>query len=1031
MNVAPGGFQAATNRCPMSSEEMIRQTLARLRARLNRMGLWQACALGLITLSFSSALTALVAVLAGPKQAYWAYMPLLVGVGITLFYLWKLWFAPKRELRSDAAVARWCEEHAGDGSAEFITAVQISLQSESSHSPLLVQEVMERSARHLSERDWEALDRRPRLPWLWGMGIGSVLFVVLLATLFPHVLSQAYTNLFNPPSLDSTGQKVVVIERTSVIEDIALEIQSPPYAGLSPRHSEGTRGRIQALAGSTVLVIGRTALPAKTALMLLESDPEGRWPVSLASNGVIKASMRVGAVDRYRFALVGQDGRVYLESRWRDVLADSDLAPTVKLLKPTTDVQVHPEDQIAISVDSSDDFGLETIELVVEPPRGKEVRRVLELGKGARELSTETVLRVDDLNLMPGDMATVVVEARDRNNVTGPGMGRSQSFRVFMANPEAEHEGFLGDLEKLLDGLIVLLADRLESPIDEGRKAGLSKVADWHEKIVESQTSILSLLEVIFASVGDHTRRKDEISKLLRTILTQLEAVLSSEKRQLVRIRERDISSPRPAVQLALLRSVNTDGIVQTEVTIFALKDWIDRSRQDNVMERGREMLSLQNELHDLLERLKESGDPKLAQDAQRHLDQLENHLRQMEEQMGKLAERVPYENQNAPTKPSDNAMDMQSMRDRIEKAKRLIKEGKVAEAMKLLEELNTDTQQMMARLSDEFKTGQPMTAKGQEGLSKVQSALRKLHGGQQELLDETGDSLQAQKEEIAKAFEKRLNDLQDQAEALKEKLKSVDGTTLHPSDGQNLNGLSEKAKRLAEDLKNAEIDAAKRGASEIGEGARSLRSEIGRSEERELELERQKSLRRAMKGLQEGHGQAKELEKQLSELKAELSKMRGAPGGRKDAQRFGKLGKKQGALGKKTSKLQKALRQLESEVPGLEQKLSPQLEEAKQSMERAMRQLKGQNPDAQGHQRDALERLGKALKGLEEQMKRDQKSEGTTGPNDPKEKVAIPDADAYQVPKEFREELLRAMKERAPKKFEKENRRFYEELVK
>jgi len=249
--------------------------------------------------------------------------------------------------------------------------------------------------------------------------------------------------------------------------------------------------------------------------------------------------------------------------------------------------------------------------------------------------------------------------------------------------------------------------------------------------------------------------------------------------------------------------------------------------------------------------------------------------------------------------------------------------------------------------------------------------------------------------------------------------------------DGQNLNGLSEKAKRLAEDLKNAEIDAAKRGASEIGEGASSLRSEIGRSEERELELERQKSLRRAMKGLQEGHGQAKELEKQLSELKADLSKMRGASGGRKDAQRFGKLGKKQGALGKKTSKLQKALRQLESEVPGLEQKLSPQLEEAKQSMERAMRQLKGQNPDAQGHQRDALERLGKALKGLEEQMKRDQKSEGTTGPNDPKEKVAIPDADAYQVPKEFREELLRAMKERAPKKFEKENRRFYEELVK
>ena len=43
--------------------------------------------------------------------------------------------------------------------------------------------------------------------------------------------------------------------------------------------------------------------------------------------------------------------------------------------------------------------------------------------------------------------------------------------------------------------------------------------------------------------------------------------------------------------------------------------------------------------------------------------------------------------------------------------------------------------------------------------------------------------------------------------------------------------------------------------------------------------------------------------------------------------------------------------------------------------------------------------------------------------------KVAIPDAEAYEVPR-FREELLRAMKERAPKKFDKENKR-YEELVK
>jgi len=694
-------------------------------------------------------------------------------------------------------------------------------------------------------------------------------------------------------------------------------------------------------------------------------------------------------------------------------------------------VPAHPGDQIALLGEASDDFGVASVELVVEPPDGKEVRRELRAGKGAREVAVEDVLSVDDLHLLPGEMATFFLEARDGNAVSGAGIGRSQSIRIYMANPEAEHEEFLVDLEKLFDGLIDVLADRLESPVDLKKPSSLGLVADWHDGIVETQGRILTALEGVFASVGDHTRRKEEVSKLLRRILDSLDAVSTSEKRQLHRIRERDFSAPRPAVQLALLRSINTDGVVQTETAIFALKEWVDQSRQENVLERGREMLSLQNEIHDLLERLKESGNQEFAAEAQRHLDRLDANLRKMEEQMSKLAERVPYENQNSPTQASDKSMDTASMRERIAEAKKLIKEGKIAEAMKLLEELNTDTQQMMARLNEEFKTGKPVTGKGQEELSEVQNALRKLHGGQQELLDETGESLQSRKEEVAEAFKERFDALQKKAKALEKQLQSIDGGKLHPSDGQGLEGLKARSKRLSKDLEAVDVDSAQRAAQEVGEGASSLHSEIGKSEERELDLKRQSSLRGAMKELKKSGVQAEELEQELSQLKAELSKHRAAAGGRKQTQKFNKLGKKQGALGKRTGKLQKALRSLDGEVPGIESQLGPELEEAKRSMERAMRELKGQKGSAQGHQRDALERLGKALKGLEDKLKRSQQSEGTTGPNDPREKVAIPDADAYEVPKEFREELLRAMKERAPRKFDKENKRFYEELVK
>ena len=137
--------------------------------------------------------------------------------------------------------------------------------------------------------------------------------------------------------------------------------------GLALRQIDGVRGRIQALTGSTALIIGRSKVPATKVLLILESDPTGRWPVAHASNEVIKASMRVGSSDRYRFAVVGTDDRVYLETVWRDVVADTDAAPTVQLIRPSSDVQVHPEDQIAIAVEATDDFGIEAVELVVEP----------------------------------------------------------------------------------------------------------------------------------------------------------------------------------------------------------------------------------------------------------------------------------------------------------------------------------------------------------------------------------------------------------------------------------------------------------------------------------------------------------------------------------------------------------------------------------------------------------------------------------------------------------------------------------------
>jgi len=51
--------------------------------------------------------------------------------------------------------------------------------------------------------------------------------------------------------------------------------------------------------------------------------------------------------------------------------------------------------------------------------------------------------------------------------------------------------------------------------------------------------------------------------------------------------------------------------------------------------------------------------------------------------------------------------------------------------------------------------------------------------------------------------------------------------------------------------------------------------------------------------------------------------------------------------------------------------------------------------------------------------------------PEADREKVVVPGADQYQVPAQFRRDILDAMKQKAPKPYEDEVKHYYQEIVK
>jgi hypothetical protein len=134
-------------------------------------------------------------------------------------------------------------------------------------------------------------------------------------------------------------------------------------------------------------------------------------------------------------------------------------------------------------------------------------------------------------------------------------------------------------------------------------------------------------------------------------------------------------------------------------------------------------------------------------------------------------------------------------------------------------------------------------------------------------------------------------------------------------------------------------------------------------------------------------------------------------------------LGERQGSIEERTRSLSRELAHRDDSVPGADP-AAAELEEIAGQMRQASQDLgEGAAREGAGRAEDAAARLAK----LRQNMGR-RPSDGSRSTREP---VRIPDAEAYKAPREWRQELMEAMREKPPEKFREEVRRYYEELVK
>ena len=933
-----------------------------------------------------------------------------------------------------AGLARWVEARVDGLHSGVITAVQVGEAVRLGRpwvglSLPMAQAAAERTFARLG--DVEGLVDRTTLVRLRRFGLLVLVVAGLASVASAELLREGATNLVAPPP---SKPAVSITEVDVAVGDIAFRLVYPAYLDLQPREIPRSSGDIAAVSGTEVALTASTLVPAASAVLVLESDPAGRWPVELSPDGVLRASFRVGASDRYRFALTGLDGGVIAERAWRHIEAVPDLTPDVRLLLPETDMEVDPTDELSFVVEVVDDHGLDRVELVVDPLDGGEVRR-LDTRPVHRERSARltTALAIAPLDLRPGEAVDVWVEAADLNTVTGPGVGRSARRRITMYSPEAEHDERVVDLERLIDHMIDVLAERLESPLDERLPHKLATYLTIHQAISQASAPMIERGEDLAVALTTDAMASDTLREAVRTIFERLREHHDQEAAQLQMAFEAVKKLRRMPELTETLYGVNEEGASELETGVLTLKELLDESRRERLLDEGRELLEAQNELMELMKEM-QGGDPEAAREAERLLDQLEENLRRMEQELAKMAERTPYENQNLqPPEPSDSQVDVRSLRDRMAEVRELMRQGRIDEAMKLLEELNRETQEMIAALQDDYAPRDKLAAETRQRLADFTMRQQGIADGQQGLMDETSEAerkmAERQRKEMAERMAEALESARDVAEQIEAKLKQADPEPLHPADKEALSELADKAKNLRESVERSELEQAKEQAKKLGGECNKLGGEVGSSESRELDMKRAKGLGGARQEIEAGGDLAEKLAKDLDEL---LDKMKQAPSA-DERRKSDQLGQRQQSLSEELGGLDDDLQALDEQLPGIREQVGPKLSEAGQEMNRAREELGESRPgEAKRHQRAALDRLGEARQQIERRMKQSQDPSGRDGVgiNDPKRRVEIPEGADDDAKEAFRRELLKAMKERAPERFKPAIDRYYEELI-
>jgi hypothetical protein len=348
------------------------------------------------------------------------------------------------------------------------------------------------------------------------------------------------------------------------------QIVPPAYSGQPPTTVDEPSD-VRTLVGSTVTFRGRGAGGGIVARYgpdsMLAVSGNGRWSISLRV-GARPVAVRI--IDREFQRLVA-------------IEPVADVAPVVTLIAPARDSVLRaPAGRIALSADMSDDIGIASaaFEYIVSSGEGESFTfRSGTIGAarpGGRRASIAASLPLESLGLKPGDVVHLRAVARDANDVTGPGVGASETRTIRIARHD-EYDSVAVEAAAPSDEEKSVISERMLIMLAEGLERARPRLR--HDSLVNESRGIATdqkrlrraVGEIVFTRLGGESGEEhtDEDSPARgKTMQDMLARADSATNRSTDPIDFGGGESPVVAVNKPLLEAYNAMWDASTELEV-------------------------------------------------------------------------------------------------------------------------------------------------------------------------------------------------------------------------------------------------------------------------------------------------------------------------------------------------------------------------------------------------------------------------------------------------------------------------------